>query len=469
MVKEDSSVHNEIHETVKRQLEGLSTSFHCLATGFGHTVEMKTELDGQDLEHVMEEVSEDLCRSCRRFEECWEQRLDESYSVLSDLLSSGKRAGRLYEDELPIEFLNICHRPLDLMKEMNRCLVSARRKMLLENAMAESRGMVAGQFEEAARIVEGFSEELGDMGELYKVQKKLVSAQMRMLGVRVKQVLMFHKKERGLELRVLAKCRVGRCVTTKEVAEYLGKTLNRRLIPHGDKKHIVGRQYIEYSFCEMANFKVLSGVSRAVKIEGCLSGDSFSILSPQNGSMVMMLSDGMGSGETASKESTMVIEVLEQLLEAGFREEAAVRLVHSLLLLRPNQTMFSTVDMCALNLYTGTCEIIKAGASATYLKREDWVETISSTSLPAGILEHMDYEIKSKKLYDGDYIIMISDGVLDCIAEEDKEGFLQEVIGKLNCNNPQEMADKILKAALACHGYSPVDDMTVLVSGVWKK
>ena len=33
------------------------------------------------------------------------------------------------------------------------------------------------------------------------------------------------------------------------------------------------------------------------------------------------LSDGMGSGEKACRESTLVIELLEELLEAGFPEK----------------------------------------------------------------------------------------------------------------------------------------------------
>lgn len=469
MVKQERLVRSELQDTVKRQLEGLSTSFRCLAAGFGSVYGLKPELDEQDTERVAEEISEDLCRTCRRFCECWKENAEDTYRLVYRLINEAKQDGRLQAEELPVEFLEHCHRPFDMVKEINRCLISARKKLLLENAMTESRGMVAGQFEEAARLVDSFTEELGEIDDLYKVQKRLAATQLRMLGIKTKQVLMFYKQERGIELRVLAKAKTGKTVTTKEAAEYLGKTLNRKLKVGGDRKYFNSKEYTEYIFCEQSNFKVLSGVARAAKMEDTLSGDSFSFLRPRSSSLIMMLADGMGSGELANRESAMVIEVLEQLLESGFKEEAAVRLIHSLLLLRQNQAMFSTIDLCAVNLYTGTCELIKAGAATTYLKREEWVEAVSSTSLPAGILNHMDYELKSKKLYDGDYIIMVSDGVLDCIGEREREEFLQEVIGKLPCRSPQEMAETILKAALACHSYAPVDDMTVLVSGIWKR
>ena len=38
------------------------------------------------------------------------------------------------------------------------------------------------------------------------------------------------------------------------------------------------------------------------------------------------LSDGMGSGEEAFKESTMVVEMLEELLEAGFPVKMAIQM-----------------------------------------------------------------------------------------------------------------------------------------------
>ena len=122
-----------------------------------------------------------------------------------------------------------------------------------------------------------------------------------------------------------------------------------------------------------------------------------------------------------------------------------------------------------LNLYTGVCEFVKIGAATTFIKRDNWVETISSTTMPAGVFNQVDFDQKSKKLYDGDYIIMMTDGVLDCMEGEEKEKQMQEIIHNLKGNNPKEMSDQIIKAALAANEEIPIDDMTVLVAGIWKK
>ncbi len=183
----------------------------------------------------------------------------------------------------------------------------------------------------------------------------------------------------------------------------------------------------------------------------------------------MMLSDGMGSGSEAFEESETVIELLEQFLEAGFREEPAIKLINSVLVLRTENSMSSTVDLCVVNLCAGTCEFVKVGAATTFIKRDHFVESISSNSMPAGILNQVDYDSKSKKLYDGDYVIMVSDGVIDCVEDEDKEGYFIDFIKNIPFKSPQEIANAILSAALEKHGYVPADDMTVLVTGIWKK
>ena len=125
--------------------------------------------------------------------------------------------------------------------------------------------------------------------------------------------------------------------------------------------------------------------------------------------------------------------------------------------------------MGTINLCTGMCEFVKLGAASTFIKRDNWVETISSTTLPIGMFKAVDYDSVTKKLYDGDKIIMVTDGVLDCLKEEDKEAYMEKAIMDITSNNSQEIANRILDLALSQRNYVPVDDMTVIVAGVWIK
>ena len=69
---------------------------------------------------------------------------------------------------------------------------------------------------------------------------------------------------------------------------------------------------------------------------------------------------------------------------------------------------------------------------------------------------------------DGDYIIMVSDGILDGLSQGIGEEVLPEIISRINLENPKEMAAYILNYVIrTCKGVIR-DDMTVIVVGVWE-
>ena len=130
---------------------------------------------------------------------------------------------------------------------------------------------------------------------------------------------------------------------------------------------------------------------------------------------------------------------------------------------------FSTVDIGIVDLYSGICHFLKAGASATFIKRDHWVEAISSESPALGLVCQADYESFTKKLYDGDFLIMVTDGVLDGLPPEQAEDILKEIILQTNANAAQELGRGILERVLSLCEYKAADDMTVLAAGIWKK
>ena len=108
------------------------------------------------------------------------------------------------------------------------------------------------------------------------------------------------------------------------------------------------------------------------------------------------------------------------------------------------------------------------GAAASFIKRAHGVEQITGPSLPLGIFRETEPEKLDRKLMDGDYIIMMTDGVLDALKQNRYEETMRQIIESIGEQNPKEIARRILQFVLHCCGGHIQDDMTVVVLGIWE-
>ena len=139
-----------------------------------------------------------------------------------------------------------------------------------------------------------------------------------------------------------------------------------------------------------------------------------------------------------------------------------------LLLKSSDEEMFSTLDLGIIDLKRGVLDSIKMGACSTYIKRDTKdIDLITTSSLPVGILSEIRCDRKAIKVKDGDYIIMVSDGILDAGKNNNLgDNWLIDFMNKVNNTNPKEIANLILDKALEIQNGVVEDDMTVLVTKI---
>ncbi len=111
---------------------------------------------------------------------------------------------------------------------------------------------------------------------------------------------------------------------------------------------------------------------------------------------------------------------------------------------------------------------MKAGGVAGFIKRSDRVEKIRSRQLPLGMSASEDISEKKWQLNSGDLVILVSDGVVQNWPCGDGEYLLEQKIASLNVSSPVDLANLILRYAIRQCGGKIRDDMTVLVTGIWK-
>ena len=135
--------------------------------------------------------------------------------------------------------------------------------------------------------------------------------------------------------------------------------------------------------------------------------------------------------------------------------------------MRAREDIFSTLDICSIDLYSGMSEFIKIGAAASFVLRGKKAEPIRSSSLPVGILSAVDTETYTKQLMPDDVIVMVTDGVSEANTNPARrEKWLSELLENTDVRQPKELADLIISTAKANTPFQK-DDMTVLAARVW--
>ncbi len=343
-----------------------------------------------------------------------------------------------------------------------------REEYVTQRRMMENRGLIADHLNEIALIMQNIAQESYRFMRLSDKQVKQITELLKEQSIRLDDIYILEGKQGKIEVTMGLKAIGTTLFSVKEIAGALSVVLNRRMVPAVDMQRFLTSEEQTVLFEEESKYLTLTGVAQVTKEGEHVSGDSHSILQVNNGTMMILLSDGMGTGEKASKDSQEVIELMERLLEAGFSKEMAVQITNGVLIAGSESGNMSTLDACELNLYTGELELIKVGSAVTYLKHGRMIEQMETEHLPLGVFSELEVCSMKQNLSDGDYIILLSDGIVDAIPSEARYALLGEIINEMELQNPQEMANYILQMAIRAGQGRIKDDMTVMVIGTWE-
>lgn len=467
--EEGDYVKQNLQMMTRHKFHEFSDSLQKLSKSFVSYTENKSILGCDDINGIFEDISGKFCKECVYCSHCWEDNYELTYAYAQDIFTVAKKNGYLRMQDVPTHFKKQCVYADAFVKETNKSLEIATLNLKWYNKLMESRQAVAGQLDEMAHIVKDFASDISEMKQIKNSLEEQMVNKLRVHHIEAKHLAIMENKGGHLEIHLQARVKKGRCVTSKEAAALLAQVIGKRIKPSEQMKNTIPAEYESLVFWEDTKYKVLTGVARTTKSGEDISGDNFSLLELDSGELVMTLCDGMGSGERAHSESESVIDLIEDFMQAGFKESSALHLINSLYVLQSDGQSFSTVDMGIVNLYDGNCNFVKMGAAATFLKHKERVDTILSSSLPAGMFEDSRLEANRRRIRDGEFIVMVTDGVIDCFPGEEKEEYIEALLQQIKSNNPREIANSILAEGLASTGSVATDDMTVLVAGIWEK
>jgi len=353
-------------------------------------------------------------------------------------------------------------------KEEESIVGGDRKTVLWKKRLMENRELFADNLKEMASIMGQVAKRDVRAVRFPEKRRKQMIHILEDEGLVVSDIYRLEKEEGSSLIAIRVGCRKGVQCTSEELAGYLSVLLSKHLQATVGTPFYIPQESVTLYFEEEAKFSVLSGYAKAVKETEKVSGDNYSFFETKTGYYMAVLSDGMGSGEKACADSEVVVDMAEKLMDAGFCVETTVRMINDALLAGAENSNMSTLDFCGVDLYEGMATFVKIGSACTYIKSRECVEKLTSSTLPLGIFHKQEIEVLRRRIYDGDYIVMLSDGIMDCVTQEKGERYLEDLISQMNCERPNEIASCIMKYVLSLSKGRIRDDMTVLVMGFWE-
>ncbi|NMB32821.1 MAG: stage II sporulation protein E [Clostridium sp.] len=460
-----------IKELTVDRLNNFARAFQELSRTFEEISQTKVVTDNQDISSLFDRVADKVCKDCSLCLHCWDRNFYSTYQVMFRIVETLEKKGWIEECDIPSYFIERCERTGEFIKQVNNIYELFKVDMVWKNRVGESRGLISQQLDGLSNAISNLAIEVDSDIEFMGEMEEKLYAELKNSGIKTEDIIVYQNKWGKLEANITHRGCTGTYKCLNLIEKAASSILGRKMIrDRNECMHEHKSDRCVLKLVEKEAHSVTTGIARISKNENQVSGDNHTFMNIGDGKYILALSDGMGTGKRAFDQSRTAIGLLEQFMETGFEREVAIKLINSILLLKSDEDSFATIDLCAIDLYDGGVEFVKIGAVQSFIKREQKVEVIKTVSLPVGILSDVETQLVCRNIDNGDFIIMVTDGVLDSFNKEgDGEETLAEFIGGIESINPQVIADSILKEAhTKCKG-EPIDDMTVLTAKVWAR
>jgi len=407
-----------------------------------------------DINGVYNQAIDEVCCNCGLKVYCWERNYNESMNSLNDLTDKLRSKGKIDRSDFNVQFATHCSRLSNMLDMINSFYNEFMIKDAAESRARQIRSVVSDQFVTTSNMLEDMASELElfeqfDFGAAQQVSEVLRNAGILPIDVSCRTDR-FDRMSIEIITAPIEFTRLNKAELTNEISRVCERTFQLPCISTAKGK-------CRMQISERPLYRVQSGCAQHSCGNAQLCGDSWECFTDGNGRQIAIISDGMGTGGRAAVDGAMASGILSRLIKAGIGFDAALKIVNSALLVKSGDESLATIDLVALDLYSGNVEFMKAGAPISLLRKSGRTVVIDAPSLPIGILNDINFTKSSDSLSDGDLLILVSDGAL--AAGDD---WLSDTIETWSGQVPQELAEEIVTQAIARRGDGHDDDITVV-------
>ena len=408
--------------------------------------------------NVSKKTKERVCGSCGLYDVCWKEKAEQTQDIFNTLLTMKKEGIHLEYKTVPQQFAAKCIRTENVSSFFNKLYEEYKTRERFQNRFNEMHKLASEQFVNVSSLLDSLCSKIDeeirfDMDCANRIKAAAVTCGFENVDC-CSYINSMEKMAVELKVKPI-KTKLDLSSLSTQIGIISDRKFELPLIERNE-------DFTKITYKEKSDYKVVSSGVQFCATGEKYSGDTFTTFEDSNGIFYAVLCDGMGTGTKAALSSGLAVTLLEKLIKAGFGVKASINTVNTSLISRSGEECSVTLDLTAVDLFTGHVEFYKCGASNTVVRKNGKIIDVGFSSLPLGILNEIDISCGTGTLSFGDVLVMSSDGV----REEDAP-FLQKELKAFSGGNVRGFTTELCENIRRLQPEKQ-DDLTVLTLAITK-
>ena len=455
----------KIKELMQIKLNAFAEVFGSLTNAF-EVQEVPKKISLKDAMGVVEKISDNVCEQCNMWTKCWEEKDYATYEGIHNLIGAVNENGKAEIQNLTAWIKENCVKKEELINFSNMYGREYKNNLVWENRLNSYKKLLKEQLICVEQIIKEVPLNPVFQPVFYESTAKEIKEKLVKRGIKVEKVYVAVMGKEGFSVSITKSACYSNKQCKTDILPVVNSVIGKKLVLVERECTIDKNGTCTISYKEQRGYRLKTAVA-AIKEKGSeTSGDAYYYDETEEKKGILVLCDGMGSGVLAEKESSKGVNLVKGFVKAGFPLDIAMKSLNSVLGAGRSGDMYTTMDVCSIDLYSGETEIIKNGGASIFVVKDGKIKIVRSSSLPMGILKEWQGEVTCFELKRGDTIIMVTDGVTDSFGIENEEKGIVQALKKED-KNLNELATEILRLAMKENGGSAKDDMTVLIGKIY--
>lgn len=416
-----------------------------------------------DKKIYIEILAESVCGECNNINLCWKNKIklvrNELFLSLDNFIQGDKKLTKHIE--------RICIRKDNIRNELTKISNFYNMQKVYEDRIYEAQDMLSYELKNIHNIIkQGVKEVKKDIIVKVDYEKNLIS-KFNKFKIKYFDFVCYEENDR-IKVKVILPYKVY-CEYKLDILDIVNLALPKEMILQEDSsQYINSNEEIILNYVEKYNYKIISHCLQLSKRGK--NGDNYIFTQNSNDNYIIILSDGIGSGNEAYDKSKFTVDLIYKFIKTSLSLSSCIKEIISIISLKFfRDESISTIDFASIDLYNGKMNYLKCSSVITYVKRENEVFILESDR---NLFEDFDEDTNriltgEFDLKYGDILVHLTDGLIH-FKDLSNKSWLYNFLKKVTIVSPDKLCEEIIREFKILNKDSFQDDVTVIVSKVYK-